>query len=120
MTVNERIKTVRKRLKYNQADFGKRIAVAQNYLSNIEVGQREATSKIVKLICKEFGVNEEWLREGKGEMFINESELLVTLGSRYDTLDDMDKRILLEYIKLKPSQRKVMREFIRRVANEES
>jgi len=120
MTVNERIKKVRKELKYTQKEFGKRIAVAQSYLAAIELGQREATGKIVKLVCKEFGVNEEWMQHGKGEIFTDESELLVALGSRYDTLDEIDKKILLEYIKLSPAKRKVMREFIRGVSNEES
>jgi transcriptional regulator with XRE-family HTH domain len=120
MTINERVKKVRKALKYTQEAFGKRIDVGQAYLANIEKGHKPVTEKILKLICSEFGVNEEWLREGKSEMFVSESELLVLLGSRFDTLDEMDKKILVEYIKLSPAKRKVMKEFIGRVAIEES
>jgi len=118
MTINERIREVRKRLKYTQTEFGKRISVAQGYLASIENGDKPVTEKIFKLVCSEFGVNETWLREGKGEMFVSESDLIVLLGSTMDKLDDMDIRILTEYVKLSPEVRKIIKEFIRRVANE--
>jgi len=70
MTINERVKALRKHLGLTQVEFGSRVAIAQSYLTNIERGEREVTDKIFKLICLEFSVNEEWLRNGTGEMFI--------------------------------------------------
>ena len=56
LNINERVKLVRINLNMTQKDFGTKIAVAQNYLSNIEKGYREVTEKIIKIICSEFSV----------------------------------------------------------------
>lgn len=69
MTINERIKILRKTLKLNQTDFGKRVAIAQGHLTNIETGKRDVTEKNIKIICLEFNVNKEWLTTGEGVMF---------------------------------------------------
>lgn len=70
MTINERVKVVRKQLKLTQKDFGQKICIAQTYLSQIEKGDREVTDKIAQLISLQFNVNENWLRTGQGEMFV--------------------------------------------------
>lgn len=69
MTINERIKILRKTLKLNQTEFGKRVAIAQGHLTNIETGKRDVTEKNIKIICLEFNVNKEWLSTGEGAMF---------------------------------------------------
>ena len=72
--VNDRVKILRNDLGMNQSDFGKKIGIAQTYLSQIEKGDRQVTDKIFKIICLESWngnfVNEEWLRTGNGEMFL--------------------------------------------------
>lgn len=73
MSINDRVKELRKTLKLTQTEFGRKISVAQTYLSQIENGDREVTDKIAQLIMLQFGVNENWLRTGDGKMFI-ESE----------------------------------------------
>lgn len=67
--MKERIKEVRKALGLNQEDFGKVLGVTKSSISNIESGRFNATDTTVKLICREFDVNEEWLRNGTGKMF---------------------------------------------------
>lgn len=71
MNINERVKFLRKTLNMNQEEFGKRVAIAQGYLTNIENNKRKVTEKILKLICLEFNVSEQWLRFGEGEVFVN-------------------------------------------------
>lgn len=80
MSINERIKTLRKALKLTQTEFGERVAIAQGHLTNIETGKREVTDKNVKIICLEFNVSENWLRNGEGDMFNNlsrEDEIVI-------------------------------------------
>jgi transcriptional regulator with XRE-family HTH domain len=115
MTINERVKIVRTELGHTQIDFGKRIAVGQGYLASIEKGQRDVTEKILKLICREFGVNENWLRTGEGEMLKVDSEIVEFIGSKLDDLDEMDKKIIMEYLKLSTDHRKVIKMFIRKL-----
>jgi len=69
MTINDRVKLLRKELGLTQSEFGKKITVAQSYLTSIENGNRDVTEKILLLICAVYNVSEEWLRYGKGEMF---------------------------------------------------
>jgi len=115
MTINERVRIVRKELKLSQSEFGKRIAVAQSYLASIENGQRDVTPKIFKLICNEYGVNEKWLETGEGEMFQSEGTLLELLGSKINELDEIDRKIIMEYLKLGPSQRKIIKNYLQKI-----
>ncbi len=68
--LNERVKELRKFLGLSGEKFGERIRVAKSTISNIENGNRSVTEQQIKLICTEFGVSEEWLRTGEGEMLI--------------------------------------------------
>lgn len=83
--MDERIKELRKDLGLNQMEFGKRIGVAPNTISTYENGTRALSDAIIMLICREFGVNETWLRTGYGDMYrakTREAELGELIRSR--------------------------------------
>lgn len=67
--MNERIKQLRKHLGLNQTDFGSKIGIKQTSIANYESGTRVPLDTVVASICREFGVSEQWLRYGTGEMF---------------------------------------------------
>ena len=67
--IGERIKELRKALGLTQTKFGDRIGLKQNSVALIETG-RPTSDQTIFAICREFRVNEEWLRTGAGEMFI--------------------------------------------------
>jgi transcriptional regulator with XRE-family HTH domain len=73
-TVNQRIKLVREALELNQRDFSKLIPASHGYIAGIETGIRRVNGRLVKLIAAEFSVSEEWLTEGRGEMFVRNSD----------------------------------------------
>lgn len=66
--MNDRIKAVRDDAKLSQADFGKVLGMSQNHIYMMESGKRSVSERTIKDVCREFHVNEEWLRTGKGEM----------------------------------------------------
>ena len=68
--MNERIKKLRKTLGLTQREFGARIGVKPNTIATYEIGRNEPIDAVVSLICREFDVNEHWLRTGEGEIFI--------------------------------------------------
>lgn len=68
--MNERIKELRLLLGLNQSEFGARIGLRQTSIANYEKGLRQPLDTVVASICREFGVNEEWLRTGEGPQFI--------------------------------------------------
>lgn len=70
MEIKDRIKLIRKEKKLTQVEFGDVIGVKGNTVTNYETGLRNPTDAVVKSICREFNVSEEWLRSGNGEMFI--------------------------------------------------
>lgn len=71
--MNERIKALRKALDLSQSAFGDRLGVKQNTVATWESGTRTPSDAIIKSICREFGVDEVWLRHGEGEMFKSRS-----------------------------------------------
>lgn len=79
METYERVKELRKNfLKMSQTAFGQRLGVSRDVIKNIELNalaKPEQKLSLLKLICKEFSVSEEWLLNGTGEMFAsNEAE----------------------------------------------
>jgi transcriptional regulator with XRE-family HTH domain len=82
-SINRRIKELRHTLKLSQMEFSRVISLSSGYLAGVEVEKRKVNDRLVKLISAAFKVNEKWLREGKGEMFIQgpdeNSTLLVRL-----------------------------------------
>lgn len=82
--MNERIKELRMKLNLTQTELGNRIGITRAAISRIESGERKVTEQVFLAICREFNVNEEWLRTGQGEMFIKmdrEDEITQWLGS---------------------------------------
>ena len=66
--MHERIKELRKSLNLTQDEFGDRLGVVKSSISNIEKGRHGITDQMIKLMVKEIGVSENWLRTGEGEM----------------------------------------------------
>ena len=69
MTENERIKEIRKEHHLTLEKFGQKVGVGKSAISNIENGVRGITPQMRLSICREFNVNEEWLKDGIGEKY---------------------------------------------------
>ena len=67
--INQRIKILRKRMNLTQKEFAQKICVSTSFQTLIELEQKKVLPRHIKLIVTAFGVNEEWLRTGEGEMF---------------------------------------------------
>lgn len=119
MTENERISLIRKNKELTMEAFGKKLGVTRTAISNIENGNRNVTEQMHKSICREFNVNEEWLRFGTGKMFLElpeedevaayVSELLEDDGS--NPLYTIIKEIMRTYSELTPKSQEVLCDF---------
>lgn len=67
--MGERIKELRKALGLTQQEFSERIGVKRNTIAQYESGRNEPLDAVITLICRTYGVSEEWLRTGEGAMF---------------------------------------------------
>lgn len=81
-----RIKDIRKASGLNQTEFGERLGVAQSTVAGWELGARDISDIGVRAICREFGVSEEWLRYGSGDMY--------AAASREEELGRLVRRLL--------------------------
>lgn len=72
--MNERIKRIRKSLNMTQEEFSKKIELSRNFIAQVEIGTKTPSNRTISDICKIFDVNEEWLRNGTGEMFVQKTK----------------------------------------------
>ena len=99
MTQGERIKEIRKYLNLTMEKFGGRLGVGRTAISNIENNNRNLTDQMAVSICREFDVNETWLRTGEGEMFIQRTrnqQITDFLGDLIKEEDGTFKKRLIE------------------------
>ena len=96
--MNERIKELRKALGLTLEKFGDALGVTKTAISRLESGERGVTEQMFKSICREFDVNEEWLRTGEGEMFkeLSRSEKIAVFLT--DVLKDEDDSFRKQFI----------------------
>lgn len=114
--MNERVKKLRKTLDLTQQAFADKLGVKRNTVGQWECGINSITDQIVFSICREFGVNEEWLRNGTGDMFVPEAvDEVDALVTKYG-LSDADRILIEKYINAKSDTRNAIVNFIRDVS----
>lgn len=112
MNIGERIRHLRKNeLKMTQDDFASKIDISRSNIGNIEIGRIAVTERIISSICREFNVNEEWLRTGEGEMFVplTKNQLITEFAANLVMEDNTFKKRLFEALaKLNESEWEVL------------
>ena len=106
--MNERIKKLRKTLGLTLEKFGERLGVKRNSVSQWENGINNVSDQVRKSICREFGVNEEWLLKGSGPMFIQSSTFSLDEFVKSRGASDLELDIMKAYFDLEPDVRKMI------------
>lgn len=111
--MNKRLKELRSKLGISQAVFAEKIGIKQTSYSDIETGRRELTERNLNLICKEFNVNENWLRNGEGSMFtleLDEDTMLIEslLNDVDNPVYELIKKFMKLYNSFGPTERAVL------------
>ena len=115
MEISERIKFIRNDLKMSQENFGSTVGVSRDVINNLERGRVEIKEYMLRLICKVHNVNYFWLTEGKGEPYLSPPPVLMDDVVEKYGLDDFDKIIVEEYVKLNPDTRDAVKKLIMNV-----
>lgn len=117
--MKDRIRAIRKYFDLTQQEFADRLGIKRGAIANYELGRNEPVDSVVSLICREFDVNEDWLRNGTGgpdNMFVPESlNGLDALAKRYN-LSIADQLFIEKYVSMKPSSRRAIIDFVVNVA----
>ena len=113
MTAGERIKYLRKDvLKLTLEQFGERVGVKKSALSYLENGKSNLTDQMALSICREFNINEAWLRDGVGEMKKQTddifSEAVADMLMEDNPFYDLIKNIVETYAELDPRSQEVI------------
>ncbi len=115
--MKNRVSNIRKALHLSQESFGSRLGVTGASISRIEKGERSITEQMILAICREFNVREEWLRDGKGDMFLDFTEDEFAKAAASLSSDAFVRSLIVEYWKLDDDGKKLFREFIHRLSD---
>lgn len=115
ITLNERIKKLRRSLDLTQQGFAEKIGTARNNIAGYETGKRSPSEAVISLICKTFNVNEEWLRTGAGEMFVPREEDALSELVRQRGLSFSDRVLVEKFLDLKPESRQAVIDYMEKV-----
>lgn len=121
MYENERVKEVRKALRLTQEKFGERIGVKKNTISQIESGINGVTDQLRLAVCREFNVNEDWLRTGEGSMFVEpdeDEEISRFMGDILSGQPDFRRRLISVLARMTPDEWALLEEKIRELSEE--
>ena len=124
--MNERLKELRKILKLTQQEFADRLNIKRGAIANYEIGRNAPIDAVISLICKEFSVNEDWLRTGEGEMFKERStseeigyyvEDLLEYDGQGNPFYDMIIEMMKTYVELDEKSQAVIRSYFQSVSD---
>lgn len=120
-TLSDRIKTVVKASKLNQTQFAAKVSISQQFLSQICNGRKTPSDRTITDICREFNVNEVWLRTGEGEPFQEESRQEQIMKFAAQTIkgsDEFRKQFVSMLAKLDVEDWEALAKIFTKLANE--
>lgn len=123
MEISERIKILRKDiLKLTQQDFSEALNMSRSNMGNIEIGRIAVTDRVISDICEKFNINEEWLRHGTGDIFLEltkDQELAAFVAQVYKEDENSFKRRLLSVLSsLSEDEWKLLANIAEKIAKE--
>ena len=110
--ISTRIKELRRALNMTQTEFSKALGLTQGHMTSIENGKRNITGRTVMSICRTYNVNEEWLRNGEGDMFSVAGKNSLKLLVKEYHLDKNEALMLEAFLEMSPKQRRVFTGFL--------
>lgn len=115
MEAYERVKVVREDLGLSRAAFGEQLGVSGDVINNLERGRAETKDSMLRLICKTYNVDYFWITEGLGDMYVGPPDILLNDVMEKYKLDELDRTIVEEYIKLDPDTRMAVKQLIQNI-----
>lgn len=115
MSIGKRIKELRLALQLNQTEFAKPLGLTYSAIAGYENELRNVSEPSIIAICREYRVNEEWLRSGQGEMFVQTPNSCFEYLAREYKLDAMDIALIKEYVSMNEQYRNAIKETMKKV-----
>ncbi len=112
MTINERIKHLRKSLSLNQTDFGGKIGIKVSQASYIEKVGNPVSPRVIQLICTTFNISEKWLVEGKGDMYVSTEDAIIEKVSQMYDLTPQQEAFARKWLQLPTDVRESVLDYV--------
>lgn len=95
--MKNRISQIIEDKKIKKIDFAKRLNISQAFVSQMCSGAANPSDRTILDICREFGVNEAWLRRGEGDpyMELSREDKIMQMAGRVTTGSDVFKKNVL-------------------------
>lgn len=118
--LSERIGELIKTLGVKKATFARTLNVSQAFVSQMCSGERAPSDRTIADICREFDVSEEWLRTGRGPMFVEKSrdEELAEFFGKVLARDDFKRRLLAALSRLDESEWAMLEQVARKLLDD--
>lgn len=117
ISINARVKALRKSKKLSQSEFGEIIGLKQVAVSVMEQEGRTVTDQNITLICDKFCVRRAWLVDGEGEMFDSpENSLFASFAKEYN-LTPAEQNVTRFFLTLPPEERQQMLKYVTMLAD---
>lgn len=115
-TISARIAAVIKASGLTKTAFAERLNVSQSFVSRLAVGASVPSDRTIADICREFNVNEHWLRTEEGEMFstLSREEEITKFAMEIirDPDSEFQRQLLTTMARLEPAQWKLMEQML--------
>lgn len=103
MEMNMKLLLIRKSENLTQEQFAERVGLTRGAYSLIESGKNKSSLMLLKLVCYEFNINEDWLFKDVGEMKKSNSDIVIheldeKVTEMYNSLSEKSKEKLAEYL----------------------
>ena len=96
-----------------QGDIARETGYAYSTISEIRNGKQSLSPKFIKIFSEKFGINNDWLNGGTGQMFSIEPNSPVILTSKTST--DMDAKLISEFLAIIKSQQEDIHELVKKI-----
>lgn len=120
MTINNRMRAVRKKLAMTQTEFAEHLGISFAAVSVAERGLNGVSEQNIRSIVREFHVNEDWLRTGDGEMFVSvlpTDEVAAFMGDILKDDDDFRLRFISVLAKMTPEEWELLKAKVLEIAD---
>ena len=114
--MKDRIKQIRKEAGLTQEKFAERLGLKRQTIATYETGRSEPMDTIIFSICREFNINENWLRYGTEPMKINNVEF-GSVCREIVVKDPKARQAILDYWELSPEDKELWWKFVERFMN---
>lgn len=116
--MKDRIKLIRHTLGLTQQKFADRLGIKGNTISQYESGRNAPVDAVISLICREFGVNEKWLRTSEGEMFRQDNDGILERMAEEYKLSGRERAIISSFLKLNTDDRAAILRYVDNLVEE--